>query len=103
MASYYAAGLHTYKSMHSSEPCSHHVLLLLQVEVEVLVPWSWPSGPAALQLVDVSSPELSADAAAALLSSINSHDELLSSCDLLQLLQRVESMVEAQVVEAAVA
>lgn len=76
---------------------------ILQVEVEVLVPWSWPTGPAPLHLAELNCPELPPEAAGVILSSINSNGQLLHSCDLLQLLQHVESQLEAKLMDATAA
>lgn len=76
--------------------------LLLQVEVEVFVPLSWPSDPTdTLQVVELSAPELSEEAAEQLVARVNGDTQLLGHCDVLGLLQHVSAAVEAALVDAA--
>lgn len=79
-----------------------HSAVLLQVEVEVLVPLSWPSEPTdTLRVVELSAPELSTEAAEQLMQQLNDDAHLLAYCDVLTLLQHVSASVEAHLVDAA--
>jgi len=76
--------------------------VVIQVEVEVLVPLSWPSEPAdTLRVVELSAPELSAAAAQQLMERVNGDAQLLAGCDVLSLLQHVSGMVEAHLIDVA--
>lgn len=80
-------------------PCS---CVYAQVEVEVLVPLSWPSEPSdSLSVVELTAPGLSAGAAQQLLQQVNGDAQLLARCDVLVLLQHLSAAVEAQLAEAA--
>lgn len=71
--------------------------LLLQAEVEVLVPLSWPSDAGeALSLVQLSAPGVSSSEAAEIMEAVNADTELLSTCDVLGLLQFVSQLVAEQ-------
>lgn len=73
-----------------------------QVEVEVLVPLSWPSEPSdSLSVVELTAPGLTTEAAQQLMQQVNGDAQLLACCDVLVLLQHLSVVVEAQLVEAA--
>lgn len=68
----------------------------------MFVPWCWPSNSSEhLQLVQISCPELAADAAAAVMDSINSNVQLLEGCDLLGMLRAVAEAADARLLDAA--
>lgn len=74
----------------------------MQVEVEVLVPLSWPSEPTdTLRVVELTAPELSTEAAQQLVQQVNSNEQLLAHCDVLTLLQQLSPAVEAHLIDAA--
>lgn len=77
-------------------------MLCNQVEVEVLVPLSWPSEPTdTLRVVELAAPELSTQAAQALMDAVNGDAQLLASCDVAGLLRHVSAAAEAKLLEAS--